>query len=183
MCVKIEKEDGIIRVFSDYSKEFVDVAHELNGRWRNGAWCFNESVEDVLKEALMNIYGEDGSPAKMVTVKFHAIDFEDESELIIGGIQIAKRFNRDSKVKFTNSSAFLVNGKFSSSGGSARYPRIDAEAGTVVQCTIPEAMYEKFKDKLELVENNKDKKKNLLEEKEKLIARLAEIEKELSELC
>lgn len=183
MCVKIEKGNGIIRVFSDYSKEFIDAAHELNGRWRDGAWCFNESVEDVLKETLMDIYGEDGSSTKMVTVKFHAPDFEEESELNIGGIQIAKRFNRDSKVRFTNSSAFLVNGKFKASGGSARYPRIDAEPGTVVKCTIPEAMYERYKDKLELVTNDNDKKKNLLEEKEKLIARLAEIEKELSELC
>ena len=50
MCVQIEKENGSIRVFSDYSKEFIDTAHELNGRWRNGAWYFDEAVEERLIE-------------------------------------------------------------------------------------------------------------------------------------
>ena len=177
--MKVIKENGVIKVDAEFSREFVTKAHELNGKWRDGMWNFNESVEDALRAALMDIYGEDGSPAEYVTVKFDATDFEDESEIKIGGLQIAKRFARDSAVKFTNDSAFTAEGHFPSSGGSRNYPCINADEGTIIQVDIPKSLYEKFSDKLEIVESSDNRRANLFKEKEQLRARLAEIEKEL----
>lgn len=176
----VKKENGKIKVQSSYSKDFVKKAHELNGKWEKPDWIFDETVEEALRASLMDIYGEDGTPTEYVTVRFRACDFSVHSpEIAIDGLQIAKRFSRDSEVVMTNDNAFVVTGGFKSRGGSARNPRIEPLPGTVIQAQIPKCLYEKHSSDMELVEESGARKADLLAEKEKLLARLAEIEEEL----
>ena len=50
-----------IKVESDFSKEFVNQAKTIKGRWEKPYWVFPVEQEKRLREILMEVYGEDGS--------------------------------------------------------------------------------------------------------------------------
>lgn len=66
--MKVIKENGLIKVLSDYNQDFVRKAHELNGKWSSPYWVFEEKNEKLVRQILMDVYGEDGTPQKEVTV-------------------------------------------------------------------------------------------------------------------
>lgn len=184
MLVKIE--DGRVKVQSDYNRKFVAKAHELQGKWESPYWTFPEENEELVRDALLSIYGEDGRVHETVTVDLDLDKYEYDRDIKIGSIVIARREYRDSSV-YVNKKAVVISGGFCRSGGSRNQPRVTHEEGTVLRLKdIPIAIYDKIKEQtgvkkvdLNADENKAEKKAKLEREREALVKRLGEIEKQL----
>jgi len=174
-------EDGTIRIVSPYNSNFIKAAKMIQGKWNANekSWDFPTANEEQLDKILLEHYGECGKCEATVNV---IIDLY-EAGTEINGLIIASRRSRDCAVTL-NKNAVLLSGGFPESGGSARYPRCCPLKDTKVRITVSKEWYENNKDNedIELVANSEtiDKSK-LIEEKERLLARIAEIDKLLSE--
>ena len=60
--INLKKENGMLVVSTPYNSEFVNRAKNLGGRWdaKNSTWVFDESVEDYVKQTLLDIFGVTG---------------------------------------------------------------------------------------------------------------------------
>lgn len=179
-----EKE---ISVISDYNPNFVRRARAMHGTWQRPAWKFGTAQTDAVRKALMDCYGDDGMVTK---VKVH-IDLDKCEHLSNREVNlyfadkclIATRYDRDSDCKLPND-VFCIDGYFRGSGGSMKHPFVTWEDGTVVEMNIPKDLYEEYKDDpgMTLVDDTETKRSALEQEREKLMKRLDEINKELSNL-
>lgn len=182
----IKFEDGKMKVQSDYNKKFISRARGLQGKWNAPFWEFPKENEDMVREALMEAYGEDGKIHKTVIVDLELDKYEYNDKINIGEITIAKRRFRDEDVKLDKRAA-VVKGGFCESGGSKYHPRVTHENGTVLRVKdVPEKIYEEIKDitgvtkvDIEQEENREEKKAALTREREAIIKRLAEINAQL----
>lgn len=184
MLIKIE--DGKMKVQSDYNKKFVAKAHELQGKWEPPYWVFPEENEELVREALFMIYGEDGRTHETVIIDIDLDRYEYENVLKVGQIVIARREYRDSAV-ITDKRAVVIKGGFCSSGGSRNNPRVTHKDGTVIRVKdIPAEIFEEIKDSegvtkvdMDAEENRAEKKAALIRERETLLKRLSEIDSQL----
>lgn len=191
MKVKINREGNKLQITSPYNGAFVGRMRELNGKWNRDlkVWEVNEEYEDKVYEAILKIYRVDltGIEEYMI-VEYCAKDFEDrdKDDIRIGNIVTVYRPSRDSKVILRDTA--IMEGEFDKSGGSVKHPAVfDRGEGynVILRSTIYKKEYEKLSDeeksKLTIIKKQ-DKKERLLNEKEILIKRLAEIEEELKNL-
>ena len=66
-----DKENFKIRVKTPYDKNFVEKARNLRGSWdkKTSEWVFDDSIEDYVKETLMDGYSTTGEePVEMVSL-------------------------------------------------------------------------------------------------------------------
>jgi hypothetical protein len=118
--------------------------------------------------------------AKKIDVKFRAIDFSN-GDVYIGSVCVATRKSRDWD-PIINDDFYVIGGKgFYERGGSAKYPCADPYEDTIMRGKLPVSIYDKLddEDKAKLTIIDDSKREALLDEKERLVARLAEIEEEL----
>ena len=133
VTVTIKKEGENLTVDSPFNKEFVERARELGGKWRNSVWNFNARYESNVRQSCIDIYGTDGSPMPTVTMRVQLDDVCDMyDELIVGPIQVLKKWNRDSAPKLGHGCA-VISGKLESYGGSRNHPQITFLPGTVIE--------------------------------------------------
>lgn len=189
--MEVIKEDGKLKVKSEYNAEFIRKAHELSGKWDSPYWVFDEKNEQIVRQTLMEVYGEDGTPQKEVTIDIDLDKYfpeyyrgrNDDAEF--HGKSLCYRPGRDSNVKMRND-AIVIKGGFPSNGGSRNHPALDWENGTVIRVTVTEAAYlaEKEHEGITLHENDDKTQKiqALKDEKERLMARVAEIDAEMEKL-
>lgn len=179
--MKIVKENGKIKVQSDYNAEFVKAAKMIQGKWDKPFWVFPEENEPEVRELLMRIYGEDGEEQERVDI---IVDISGMNGQYIDlcGMHLAGRFLRDNPVWLANN-VLLIAGGFPESGGSRSNPRVNPEEGTKLKVKgVPIGLYERLKDmpNVELCDDAEQRKEKLLAEKQRLLERLAAIEAELN---
>nr|WP_278770799.1 hypothetical protein [Limosilactobacillus mucosae] len=179
-------------ISSPYNPEFVKEIHSIgSAKWHavTKEWQVPvESLEDA-KQVLRDVYGTDGSENNepKVTVKLTIDDNVDlgdiqsiDNELVMTlfGREIMSARGRDSGVKVAD--GVTVKGKYKS-GGSMKYPTIEFGKGTeVIVYNVPESLAKKAKVKhatVEIVSEPKVDRQALLDEKERLLKRIAEIDK------
>jgi len=132
--VKIEREgDNGILVTSPYNREFINAARALRGKWTGSKWQFPAAREAAVRELCRRVYLTDGTePTRTIRVTIPAGDYP-KIVALPGGRVILQRRERDRAVG-VGDNAFLVKGEFTSSGGSAKYPRIgQTDDGAVVE--------------------------------------------------
>lgn len=181
--MKITKENGKIKVQSDYNADFVKRAKLLHGKWERPYWVFPEENEPEVKELLMRIYGENGDEQEAVDLIVSIGQMDDAQTLSLGGYKLASRRFRDEAVRLGDN-VILLNGDFAISGGSAKYPRVSASKDAVVKAKgVPMALYERFKGAgfVRLADDADAHRAKLLAERERLLARLTEINAALGE--
>ncbi len=187
--VELKKESGIIKVRSPYEKAFISEVKMIGGKWdaSEKTWDVPEENEEMLRALLLRCYGYAGEDSEMITVEYSPCDFpsmKQDPTTRIGGIKVLERRSRDGEVSFFNDT-IVVSGGFYGSGGSVRYPAVNPKDGTICRSKITRAAYDGFgeitKARLTIVKEA-SKKERLEAEKAKLIARLAEIEKELEDV-
>lgn len=180
--MEIIREDGKIKVACSYSTQFIKKAHELGGKWAKPYWVFDDKVRDALDKALLNIYGEGLSPVERIEIEIDLDNYDngDYDNLIFRGLALVSRPARDASVRLA-SQVYVKEGSFKSRGGSAKYPMVTWEEGTVIVASVPVALTAELPAGVKLVDEN-DVKSRLLDEKEQLLKRLAEIEKTLETL-
>ena len=184
MQVKIEKKDGKIFVESPYSPELPEAAKRLGGKWDGSRWVFDGRDIDRVKSLYLDLYGEDGvTKPELVTVRVTCLeDWESEygTGLFLFGRMVARGFGRDSGAKLGDG-VILLNGELDT-GGSRKYWYTIAMEGTVLEIRDVPARIVNDKNipddlKWEIIgEPEGPSKAALLEERQKLIDRINEID-------
>jgi len=170
-----------IKVESTYNAKLVRLAKTVQGRWEKPYWVFPIDNEERVREILMEVYGEDGRPCETVSVDLILDDYGHGDCIFFGDLLLANRPGRDVRVRLA-SNVMVAKGNFNASGGSRNNPRVSYEEGTVIRVKdVPRALYERHKNDpgVVLVENTIKSADRLLQERKALLARIAEIDKEL----
>lgn len=179
--VTIETADGTTTVRSPYHPDWPGKAHALGGKFRQGVWVFDARDEDRIRALARSIYGTDGTPEPggTVSVRVEVSDARGDrggrpASLYVAGRLIATRFHRDEQPRLGDGVVLLAGG-FTASAGSHNYIELGPRDGTVVEIRdVPRAMA--VEHGLEIVDNDEPDRDALLAERERLSARLAEID-------
>ncbi|WP_326581695.1 hypothetical protein OIE69_43785 (plasmid) [Actinacidiphila glaucinigra] len=184
----ISLDNGRVALVSPYNSELPAAARELGGRWDRTAryWHFDARDEQRVRELARDFFGTDGSPADeadKVTIRWNISNYcqrRGDSELHLGGHRIASRRSRDEDVRL-GVGVVLISGGFPGQGGSTKYPALEPLADTVVEIRdLPRALLDNLhRGAYEIVETTVDVAA-LREERERLLARIAEIDATLA---
>ena len=190
--MKIEVKDDKAYIFTPYNSNFIKKVKGIGkARW-NGAercWTVPKTEIDIVRQFMMETYGETDQTddTEKVSVK---VTFTEEARACLGSIvlfgkTVATAFGRDTGAKIGDD-VTLMTGKVKS-GGSARNWVTIVEAGTVVKIrNVPkpalqfDPVYDIVYDIVEREKDNKQDKQDLIDEKERLLKRLEEIEQLLA---
>lgn len=168
-------------ISSPYNPDFVKGIHSIG----SAKWHAATKEWQVLRD----VYGTDGSENSepKVTVKLTIDDnvdlgdiqsIDNEFVMTLFGREIMSARGRDSGVKVAE--GVTVKGDYKS-GGSMKYPTIEFGKGTeIIVYNVPEILAKKAKVKhatVEIVSQPKIDRQALLDEKERLLKRIAEIDK------
>jgi hypothetical protein len=187
MRIEVKASEGIIKTYSPYSKRFVDFAHMRNAKWSDSekCWMFDPRDEFAVRSALIDIYGtDDYSSCEKVDVRVKMDEVKCTKSLFMLGRELARRKYRDYYVDLGEGVA-VIQGGFPDSGGSARYPELNPEEGTILEVRgVPKSLAEReWLENRSAVELVGDMDQSKLEaEKERLLKRIEEIDRLLAEL-
>lgn len=139
------EKEGIISVVTPYDPKFVAKARNLRGKWKDGAWHFDDSIEDYVKNALMDCYGTTGEgPVELCSLVIsNWSDYGDCKPVELFGRTIAKAWGRDSNAKLGDN-IIWIDGQYTS-GGSVKNWRTRVEDATFEIQNFPLARTE-FRD-------------------------------------
>lgn len=186
--VTVKTKDGKAELYTPYSQDFVTKVRNIGGaRWSGKAWAIPEESLERAREIMIECYGEsDLEVADMVDVKLTVVAEEVSIKHAGGtafGKTIAKATGRDSGA-WVCQDVELISGKIRS-GGSVKNWRTEIDKGAVFALhSVPVSLLENAEsdwyefEVLEKKQNNRHS--DLLKEREKLAARIAEIDAELA---
>lgn len=187
--VKIETTEGRTYLTSPYNPAIPGKAKAIGGRWDGArkAWHFDARDEDRVAALAREIYGTDGrTPADgdLVTARIKLADHEGskyDNYVEFAGRRIAERPGRDMPVRLA-ANVVLVEGTLPGSGGSMRYPNVDAGDDVVVEIRdLPRAALSVEREQDYQIVGEQIDTDALLTERERLLARIAEIDALLPE--
>ena len=184
---KITVADGKANIYTPYNADFVSRVKLLGGRWNASDRCWavpEDAVEDV-RAAMREIYGRDDRPvvdAADVVLTFGEEVSEYCAPITLLGRTIARAFGRDTGAKVGENVMFIQGAP--RSGGSMKNWLTVIPSGCVVKCLRgPRAALDaaELPDgvTMEIINTRMDREA-LEDEKARLLARLAEIEKLLN---
>ena len=185
--VSVDGKTAIAAV-TPYNADFISAARKLNGQWNRsqGAWLFDPLVKGQVVEAVRSVYGTDGT-APLVNIRLTALSDirEERSSVKFQGFPVCSATGRDSGAK-PESGVMLVSGTMRS-GGSHQYWKTVVEKGAeFVIRGIPKDAVDGYKGdgwKVEVLpDDSAEKRRSLTEERERLSARIAEIDALLAEM-
>lgn len=181
-------------VSAPYNPDFAPRAKRLGGRWNPSGktWGFDARDEARVRDLCRDVYGTDGSPEELCTVRVKLSAQSCSSLAFFAfGRQLARAFGRDSGARLSDG-VVLLSGSIGS-GGSMKNPVI-ATKGCVVEVrdvpvrAVRKACWEDdvgvHVDSVEIVEDvaaSTVDRVALVAERERLQARLAEISSILGE--
>lgn len=191
--INIKCCDGEAKIFTPYNKEFITNIKTIGAaKWnpREGCWVVPESSVDLVRDFMLKIYGySDISDNEQVDIRvtFNKEYYEERESIYLFGKVIARAFGRDSGAKIGND-VTLLDGRVYS-GGSIKYWTTNIEAGTkMIIRNVSKKLLEEYDfedetflsiEKLETAPN----KKKLIEEKNQLLKRITEIDKQLEKIA
>lgn len=187
-----DTNNGIIKVVTPYNKEFVSKARNLRGKWdkSKSAWVFDDSIEEYVKQALIECYGTTGEdPVETCNLLIKDFtSYAEKSEVELFSRTIARAYGRDSGAKLGDN-IIWISGTYES-GGSVKNWSTDVENATFEIQNFPLPRTEFFDVQKAIEEGWCEikilKKKRKREEIEDDIhtcrTRLAELENELTAL-
>jgi len=186
--IKIETEGSKIYVTAPFNREANADYRQLQGRWDAGrrVWTFAGRDIDNVRGALRRHFGRDDRPTELVDVRLRWEDGEvienDESEVVWGGRVILSRRYRDAAVRLGDN-VVKISGGFYERAGSMKYPAIgEARGETVIEVRGVPADHQDIRESdATVVDSGAIDKQALREERARLLARIEEIDKLLSE--
>ncbi len=184
MNMKIKLKDGKANVYTPYNPDFVKKIKGIgNAKWNSSekCWVVPETAIEAVREIMDEVYGySDIKENETVTlkVKFREEVSEYRSDVVLFGKVLAHAYGRDSGARIGDDVAYVSGG--ATSGGSVKnWYSIVKEGSVVILSNVNKLVYEKSETEYNItVELLKTKvnKQGLLEEKERLLKRIAEIE-------
>ena len=179
--MKIVVENGNARVYTPYNKEFAKAIKNIGqAKWQEGAWVVPAHMVDAVREIMLDIYGEsDISTTEKVDVKVTFNESFDayQSAVTMFGKTIARAYGRDKRVDVGEDVAFIKGAPKATGSVKNWYTEIPEKSVCIVS-NVPETMLnEELPEGVtaEVLKKTVDRKA-LEEEKERLLARIAEID-------
>lgn len=177
-------------VYTPYNSSFVSAVRKIGGaKWdaEGKAWMVPTASLPQVREIMRNIWGEDDQldTCKRVTVRltFREICSAECRPVEILGKTVSKAYGRDSGARPGDDVAFEAGGP-RSGGSRANWRSVVEEGSVAILRNVPETMLDKAElpegVTMEIIQDSGIDRAALTEEKEKLLARLAEIEKMLN---
>lgn len=188
--VETKISNGKFKVCSDYNKQFVDAARKMGGKWDGVFWVFDERNMQIVKSTLFDIYGDDGeSTPDTVSIKIRypeKYSVTGDSVSVLGKV-IAKAYGRDSGARLGDN-VVMLQGDIRS-GGSVKNWQTIVEADSIfivhdfprgrvsdiTSCEVLEIIERKELPNPPVIDRNA-----LVEERERILKRLQEIDSLLS---
>lgn len=194
MDFKITIANGMAQIKTPYNANFVAKIKMVGGaKWdaEKRRWTVPESAVPAVREIMRDVYGRDDlieGETVSVRLTFAETVEKTTTSVIIMGHTISRAYGRDSGANPGDGVSFVLGECFS--GGSMRNWTSGVKSGSVVIIDkVPIALYEREKDQLprgvtcEIVKNDCPTSRiQLEEEKSRLLARIAEIDKMLEQL-
>jgi hypothetical protein len=137
MQIQLQIINDKIKVTSPYHPELVSRARRLRGEWKHGAWWFDDSILDYVRELMLKCYGVTGEISYDVCtllVKDFTVS-ELQGPVFLFGRTIAKAYSRDSRCDLGDD-IFLIDGNVSS-GGSMKNWRTCVTSATFEIKNVP----------------------------------------------
>lgn len=186
--MKIEINAGKANVFTPYNKDFVAKIKQIGGaRWNGSARCWTvpEAEVDTVREYMRDVYGETDLPdeGERITVEVTFNESAYDREITIFGRQICRAFGRDSGARLGDD-VTLIEGDIGSGGSRANWNAYIHEGARFRIRNLPRtALSIESPYKVTVVEVQREgvDREALMAEREKLMARLAEINALLGE--
>lgn len=147
-------------ITTPYNAEFVAELKEIGGTWKGDkrAWSVDARDEERVRALMRAHFGTDGSPedaAVLVTVRiplaYYELAYHDGAKAEFAGRVIANRPGRDDPVRL-GKGVVLVAGELPRSGGSTKYPEINAGPDVWVEVRdLPRSVLEMYDGGYEIV--------------------------------
>lgn len=185
--VQINIANSQLVVRSPYNTHFIEMAKLVGGRYQGGDWVFDARDEQRVREICMDAYGNDGITADTCTVRVE-FDRDDDAftdSIRLAGRPIAKASGRDSGATLC-AGVVILEGGFTSGGSSKNWTtRVKDSKTLVLVRDFPRAKAQRLIDKGEAwiqieAEAPHVDRDALKQERERLIARLGQIDAILS---
>ena len=183
-----ETDFGMIAVSSPFNPDFVKGAKRLGGKWSGDtkAWLFDVRERGRVEDLLATCYGYSAAASgELATVRI-VLDEDNagDKEVYFAGRSICSRRYRDAPVK-TADNVVVIDGEFPASAGAMRYPAVIRGSRTVtieVRDVPVEALAAEKELRFERIDaDTQAQREALIAERERLIARLAEIDEALND--
>lgn len=191
--ITISTKGNRTSLYTPYHPKLPSRAKKLGGKFDSGekAWVFDARDEARVRQLALDIYGTDGTDTEIATVRIQVGNEEWVSArnqgLFLGGQLLAKAKHRDSGAR-PEEGVVVLEGRLGS-GGSMANPVTIAEPHTVLEVRdVPRGAAERMieavektpaVDSAEIVDDQQASRAALEAERERLVARLAEIDAEL----
>ena len=187
--MEIKTINGKANVYTPYNPDFVKRIKGIGGAIWNGSkkcWIIPETAIKAVREIMDDVYGySDVKENETLTLKltFNKCVSSECSDVVFFGKVLSHAYGRDSGARIGDDVAYISGG--AASGGSAKNWKSIVEEGSIaILSNVNKIVYEKSKIEhgitVEVIENTNNKQ-SLLEEKERLLKRIAEIEELLQE--
>jgi hypothetical protein len=136
--IQLTVVDDKIKVVTPYNEAFVQKCRNLRGTFKNGAWWFDDSIIDYVREVMITFYGTTGEiPYQNCSLLIS--NYTDHSTYcspcILFGRTIAKAFSRDSGARLGDD-VILIDG-ICNSGGSVKNWRTEITNATFEIMNFP----------------------------------------------
>jgi hypothetical protein len=178
--IKLEIVEDKVKVVTPYHADFVQKCRRLRGKWNDGAWWFDDSVLEYVREAMLehfNTTGEVPYDEVSLLVKDYTASVR-RGPVTLFGRTIAKAFGDD---------IVVVKGDVNSSGSVKNWTTMVSEATFEIQhfprpgIELPEVQKAIEEGWVEVKENKKKRPKEEIEaEINALEERISELKAELS---
>ncbi len=183
---------GEIEVVTPYDRDFVAKARNLRGKWDKAkeAWIFDDSIEDYVKKALIDVYGTTGEePVEYCSLLIKDFSSRGEKEDVsLFGTRVAVAWGRDSGAKLGDN-IIWVAGSYTS-GGSMKnwYTNVENATFEIQDFPLPRTTFDDVQEAIkegwcEIKQTKKKRKKEDIEaDIEKHEAVLEALKNELNNL-
>lgn len=123
-----------VRVVSPYNARFVSKARNFRGLWKGGAWFFDDSIIEHVRELMIECFGTTGEEP-YEECDLHVSEFSSSKErgpVSLFGRTMAYAFGRDSGAKLGDD-IILLSGRCYSGGSFKNWRTIVDEATFIIR--------------------------------------------------
>ena len=185
--IEVQVQNGLVHVRTPLNTYFVQRAKKLAGRWdpRSVAWVFDARIEDKVRALCVECYGNDGTTfQELVDIRVTYLTgvVACKGPATVFGRIIGSAKARHSGATLGNG-VVLEMGKITSSGSHANWTAAVASGTVVILLDVPKALVlsggPKFVE-VNIIEprqpNSMEQALALTSERDRLLARVAEID-------
>lgn len=128
-AIQLTIVDDKVKVVTPYNEAFIQKCRNLRGTFKAGAWWFDDSIIDYVREAMVQFFGTTGeTPYQTCTLLIsNYSDHCYNGPCILFGRTIAKAFGRDSGARLGDDVIF-IDGIYNSGGSVKNWSTVIKDA-------------------------------------------------------